>query len=191
VRLGLTALPNAAAAASGGLFTRGTGAGQINQTNNGRIDVDVVAIANNAITAAAIATNAIDADALAADAIAEINATVDTALADYDGPTHGELVSEINAVQSDIAALNNLSAAEVNAEVVDALATDTYAEPTGVPPATATLAQKLGTLYMMSRNRVDVTASKKTFYDDGNAAEFEKDLSDDGTIYSESEANAV
>jgi len=38
--------------------------------------------AAGAIDAAAIATNAIDADALAADAIAEINATVDTALAD-------------------------------------------------------------------------------------------------------------
>lgn len=38
VRAGLTALPNAAAEAAGGLFTRGTGAGQINQDANGRID---------------------------------------------------------------------------------------------------------------------------------------------------------
>lgn len=37
-RLGLTALPNAAAEAAGGLFTRGTGAGQIAQDANGRID---------------------------------------------------------------------------------------------------------------------------------------------------------
>jgi len=36
-----TALPAAAAEAAGGLFTRGTGAGQINQANNGEIDVDV------------------------------------------------------------------------------------------------------------------------------------------------------
>lgn len=41
VRFGLTALPNAVAAAAGGLFTRGTGAGQINQDANGRIDVNV------------------------------------------------------------------------------------------------------------------------------------------------------
>lgn len=41
VRLGLTALPNAAAEAAGGLFTRGTGAGQINQDANGRINVNV------------------------------------------------------------------------------------------------------------------------------------------------------
>jgi len=41
VRMGLTALPNAAAEAAGGLFTRGTGAGQINQPDNGRIDASV------------------------------------------------------------------------------------------------------------------------------------------------------
>jgi hypothetical protein len=40
VRLGLTALPNAVAEAAGGLFTRGTGAGQIKQSNNGEIDIN-------------------------------------------------------------------------------------------------------------------------------------------------------
>ena len=51
VRAGLTALPNAAAAASGGLFTRGTGAGQINQDANGRIDVNIAAISTDATAA--------------------------------------------------------------------------------------------------------------------------------------------
>ncbi len=41
VRGGMTALPNAAAEAAGGLYTRGTGAGQINQDANGRIDANV------------------------------------------------------------------------------------------------------------------------------------------------------
>lgn len=40
VRLGLTALPNAAAEAAGGLYTRGSGAGQINQNANGSIDTN-------------------------------------------------------------------------------------------------------------------------------------------------------
>jgi hypothetical protein len=43
VRMGLTALPNAAAEAAGGLYTRGSGAGQINQDANGRIDVNAKA----------------------------------------------------------------------------------------------------------------------------------------------------
>ncbi len=41
VRMGMTALPNAAAEAAGGLYTRGTGAGQINQPANGQIDVNL------------------------------------------------------------------------------------------------------------------------------------------------------
>lgn len=76
VRGGLTALPNANAAASGGLYTRGTGAGQINQSANGQIDVNVAAMAAGTVTATAVATNAIDADALATDAVTEIVAGV-------------------------------------------------------------------------------------------------------------------
>src|SRR3990167_1236829 len=51
VRAGLTALPNAAAEAAGGLYTRGTGAGQINQPANGSVDANAVAL--NGGTAAA------------------------------------------------------------------------------------------------------------------------------------------
>lgn len=76
-----TALPNAAAEAAGGLYTRGTGAGQINQQANGQIDsnlerwinvaplalssqrvqVLVGAITNGVIAAATFAANALDA----------------------------------------------------------------------------------------------------------------------------------
>jgi hypothetical protein len=54
VRLGLTALPNAAAEAAGGLYTRGTGAGQINQPANGNIDANVKTWLSGAIPAPAI-----------------------------------------------------------------------------------------------------------------------------------------
>lgn len=50
---------------------------------------------------------------LAIQAKADVNAEADTALSDYDAPTSAELVSEINSVQSDIAALNNITAASV------------------------------------------------------------------------------
>jgi len=116
-----------------------------------------------------------------------------TAVADL--PTNAELATALgtadDAVLAAIAALNNLSAAQVATEVADALGTDTYAEPTGVPAATAALATKLGYVFMALRNRIDVTTTKKTFYDDGGAAEWEKDLSDDGTTYQESEGNAI
>lgn len=50
---------------------------------------------------------------------AEVNAECDTALIDYDPATHTELISEIDDVQTDIAALNNITAASVGALVVE------------------------------------------------------------------------
>ena len=46
VRGGMTALPNAAAEAAGGLYTRGSGAGQLNQQANGQIDVNAMRLNN-------------------------------------------------------------------------------------------------------------------------------------------------
>ncbi len=47
---GFDGVPNAAAEASGGLYTRGTGAGQIKQTNNGEIDSNSTHVNNVATT---------------------------------------------------------------------------------------------------------------------------------------------
>lgn len=51
VRGGMTALPNANAEAAGGLYTRGSGAGQINQPANGQIDANTVKVSGTAQTA--------------------------------------------------------------------------------------------------------------------------------------------
>ncbi len=53
VRGGMTALPNANAEASGGLYTRGTGAGQIAQDANGNVRVNVDTIKTQTVTCAA------------------------------------------------------------------------------------------------------------------------------------------
>lgn len=53
VRGGMTALPNAAAEAAGGLFTRGAGAGQIAQQANGQVDVNLSTVKAQAVTCAA------------------------------------------------------------------------------------------------------------------------------------------
>ena len=55
VRFGLSCLPNAVINAAGGMYTRGTGAGQINQDANGRIDVNLEAIDTSAVAAATLA----------------------------------------------------------------------------------------------------------------------------------------
>lgn len=60
VRMGMTALPNAPAESAGGLFTRGSGPGQINQSLPGRVDTDVIGFGASALTATAIATDAVN-----------------------------------------------------------------------------------------------------------------------------------
>ena len=57
VRAGLTALPNAAAEAAGGLYTRGSGAGQINQPANGQIDANAVKVGGTTQTARDLGLN--------------------------------------------------------------------------------------------------------------------------------------
>jgi hypothetical protein len=93
-----TALPNAAAEAAGGLITRGTGAGQVNQDANGRIDVNVHAAAgtawgSGAITAGAIATDAIGSAEVSAAAVTKIQAGLATATALSDVETIAAAIS--------------------------------------------------------------------------------------------------
>jgi hypothetical protein len=64
---------------------------------------------------------------------AQVNTEADTALADYDGPTHAELVSEINDVQADIAALTIPTAAAV----ADAVWEEAVADHSGTVGSTA------------------------------------------------------
>ena len=91
---------------------------------------------------------------------AEAQAAAEAALAAYDAPTNTDLTSGL-------AGLNDVSTAEVNAEIVDALATDTYAEPgTGALPATTSIANKVGYLYKLTRNKKDNDGSVTSFYAD-------------------------
>ena len=64
-----------------------------------------------------------------------------------------------------------------------------HAEPTGVPAANATLVNKIGFMFAALRNKITVTSTKMQFFDDADAAMWEKDLTDDGTVYTETEAN--
>ena len=116
VRAGLTALPNAAAEAAGGLYTRGAGAGQINQDANGRVDTrtaamsaDVVtaaAVANGAIDAATFAAGAIDASAFAQGAADKVWATAARALTDKAGfaLAAGEYTALVNLIWDELTA---------------------------------------------------------------------------------------
>jgi hypothetical protein len=112
----------------------------------------------------------------------------------------GYLDTEIAAILEDtgatlpaqIAALNNLSAAQVNAEVLDVLATDTFAEPgAGAPAATASLKDKIGYVYKAWRNKVTQTSSTYTLYgDDAITAHHTAAVGDDGATFTKNEVGA-
>ena len=75
--------------------------------------------------------------------------------------------------------------AQVNAEVVDALSVDTYAEPGSVPAATASLKDKIGWLFMLARNKRNTTGSADAVRNDADSATVATAaLSDSGTTFS-------
>ena len=84
---------------------------------------------------------------------------------------------------------NAPDAAAINAEVVDALMTDTYAEPgQGTPAATASLAAKIGYLYKAWRNKATQTATEYNLYaDDATTVDQKATVSDTGTTATKGE----
>jgi hypothetical protein len=119
-------------------------------------------IADDAISAEHLNTGALTADAFAADALVAATFATDSIAAD--------------ALAAD-------ALAEINAQVVDALATDTYAEPgQGAPAATASLKDKIGYLYKNWRNKKTQDATTFELYNDAAAVVDQKAaVSDDGT----------
>lgn len=105
---GFDGTPNAAAEAAGGLFTRGTGAGQINQDANGRIDANLKSILGTALTETAgqIAAGFKKLFDVAAPVLtaASVNQTGD-AFARQGAPAGASMSADILAVKGDTAAV--------------------------------------------------------------------------------------
>ena len=88
-----------------------------------------------------------------------------------------------------VAELAAQAKADVNAEVVDGLNVDTYAEPVqGAPGATITLAAKINYLYKAFRNRKTQTATVwSLFNDDATTVDHKATVADDGVTASKTE----
>lgn len=178
VRGGLTALPNAAADAAGGLPISDAGA----------LDLDAKLAATNEVTAARMGalTDWINGGRL--------DLLLDAILADTG--TDGVVVAaesktgySISGTKTTLDALNDLSAAAVNAEVVDVIDTDTSAEPAqGAPPATASLRTKVDWLFKAWRNKKDNDGSTTNLYaDDGSTVDSKQTTSESGGTVTKAE----
>ncbi len=111
------------------------------------------------------------------------DAAIDVAVADLANATDG-----LGALKTLIDTGNTASAA---IQAITDLLTAAQAEPTGVPAANETPLDKLAYLFMVLRNKVTVTNTKKTFFGDDNVAEYEQDLTDDGTTLTQTESNDI
>jgi len=96
--------------------------------------------------------------------------------------------SHVHSVASIQSGLSTLTAANVNAEVVDALSVDTYAELSAPPAATSSLKDKITWLFMYARNKVTQTAGQRKLYrDDGTTVAGTSGTTDDGTTFTKGE----
>lgn len=87
-----------------------------------------------------------------------------------------------DAAVTGIAGLNNLSAAQVNAEVKDVIDTDVTTLPgQEAPPLQPTLRQAIAWLYKVLRNRKTTTSTLWSLYDDsGGVVDAKADISEAG-----------
>jgi hypothetical protein len=166
VRLGLTALPNAAPDAAGGLPISDAGGldldakiGALTYGTANRVNAQVYGMEANVLTATAINADAITAAKVAADVTTEIQSGLATAAA---LTTVGGIVDAILA-----------------------LLDDARTEPgQGNPPVNPDTVTKIDYLYKAWRNRQTQTASEYALYaDDGTTKDHEAAVSDDGTTF--------
>jgi hypothetical protein len=99
------------------------------------------------------------------------------------------LVDTGTTLPATLAGLNDISAADVNAQVLDVMNTDTFAEPgQEAPGATVSLVTKIGYLYKAFRNKIVQDATTLEIYNDAGAVVDQKaTISDDGTDYTRGE----
>jgi len=225
INMGMSALPNAAANAAGGMPTSAAGGLALDtigaDTAAILVDTDTMeadlktymdgietnldvhiedndtlidtAITDIAAVKADTAAILIDTDTMEADLKTEIDANetkIDTAIVDIAAvkADTAAILIDTDTMEADlVAALPD--AAAINAQVLDVINVDTFAEPgQGDPPAAPTLRQMAHYPYKKWRNKRDQNATTKQFYNDAGAVVDQKrTVADNGVTYSEAE----
>jgi hypothetical protein len=85
--------------------------------------------------------------------------------------------------------VNLVTAAQVNAQVLDVLSVDTFGELSAPPAATSSLKDKLVWLFMWARNKATATATERKLYaDDTTTIVSTETITDDGTTFTKGES---
>lgn len=169
----------------GTALTQSGGRPEVNATHWGGTAVaSANVLIDGAITAAKIATGAFTSAKFASGAFDSVWTVTTRGLTETVELDPAVRV-KLDATQPDYAPA---TPAQVNAEVVDALSVDTYAELTAPPAATSSLKDKLTWLFMYARNKVTQTATQRKLYrDDGTTVAGTSGTTDDGTTFTKGE----
>lgn len=119
----------------------------------------------------------------------DVQGNVDGSVASVTGAV-GSVTGNVGGnVTGSVGSLAAQAKTDVNAEVLDVLNTDTFAEPgQEAPGATVTLVKKIGYLYKFLRNKITQDATTlKVFADDGTTVDQKATVSDDTTTYTRGE----
>ncbi len=168
-----TALPNAAAEASGGLYTRGTGAGQLSQSANGELGLVTLAQTLATYTGNTPQTG---------DNFPIVNSGT------FGNAAIKTLIDAIDDfVDTEVAAI--LASTDTEVAAILALLDDARGEPgQGAPPVNPDMATKVDYLYKLLRNKLTQTATTlSVFADDGTTVDHKSTVSDNGTTYTRGE----
>lgn len=167
-----------------------TSQGDTNESKLDTIDaiVDAILVDTGTTLPATLTTiegkiDTIDAivDAILVDTGTDLPATLAT-IAGYIDTEITTLITNLATLQTTVDALNDISAADVNAQVLDVLNVDTFAELGAVPAATSSIVSKLTFLFMLARNKVTQTDSQQElFADDGSTSVATAAISDSGS----------
>ncbi len=117
-------------------------------------------------------------------------ASVSGAVGSVTGNVGGNVTGNVGGnVTGTVGSLATQAKADVNAEVLDVMNTDTFAEPTQeAPGATVSLVKKIGYLYKAWRNKSTQTATDyKLYADDTTTVDQKATCSDDATTFTRGE----
>lgn len=173
------------------LGTHGIGQFPADVRDWGGLGATIAIDADNSAPSVAVShihDDVISAAAVSAAAVTKIQDGLASQTSVNDLPTNSELATALaaadDAVLAAIAALNNLSAAQVNAEMLDVLNVDTFGELAAPPAASSTLRDKLTWIFMCHRNlRTETATQRKLFADNGSTLVGTEAVSDNGTTF--------
>ena len=151
---------------------------------------------NNAIDIYSSTGNAVYLQSNSNDAVVIYPGADDVGVHIWGGQTSGDAVAlSSNGTGSvfypvDLSGLNDLSAAEVNAEVLDVMNVDTFAELAAPPAATSSLRAKITWLFMWARNKSTQTSTeRKLFADDTTTIVGTETVGDSAGVFTKGEAS--